>query len=75
MLAEIQQTAQKGLHELAYLASIETRAGWEKLESAWLGLEKALVDVEVASAKTAQAATDLVIDEIAAGIGLIRRVF
>ena len=75
MLAEIQHTAQKGLLELAYLASIETRAGWERFESAWLGLEKALVDVEVASAKTAQAAADLVIDEIAAGIGLIRRVF
>jgi hypothetical protein len=75
MIAEIRNAAAKGLEDLSYLASTEVRAGWEKLETAWLDLEKTAMDLPGDSARTARAAADVVADEIGAGYVLIRRLF
>lgn len=75
MIAEIRNAAAKGLEDLSYLASMEVREGWEKLETAWLDLEKTAMDLPGGSVRTAKAAADVVADELGAGYVLIRRLF
>ncbi len=75
MIAEIQNAAAKSLEDLSYLASTEARAGWELLESAWLGLEGAAMSLDGAPTRTVKAAADLVAGELGAGYVLLRKLF
>lgn len=75
MIAEIRNAAAKGLDGLSYLASTEIRSGWEKLETAWLDLEKTAMDLPGDSARTVKAAADVVAGEVGAGYVLIRKLF
>lgn len=75
MIAEIQNAAARSLDDLSHFASIEARAGWEVLESAYLSLEGTAMSLDGAPTRTVKAVADRVAGELGAGYVLLRKLF